>query len=73
MSNAWNQTRRMKRLDVRPMKTLEYNEWWVKRINDNIPELSHENNQPIEEHLRVVPSELEIIKLRKGKVKAEKI
>ncbi|MBA0880848.1 hypothetical protein Goshw_005253 [Gossypium schwendimanii] len=44
------------------MKTLEYNEWWVKRINDNIPELSHENNQPIEEHLRVVPSELEIIK-----------
>ncbi|MBA0730154.1 hypothetical protein Golax_004535 [Gossypium laxum] len=43
------------------MTTLEYNEWWVRRINDNIPELSHENSQSIEEHLRVVPSELEII------------
>ncbi|MFQ6622336.1 hypothetical protein Gotur_001454 [Gossypium turneri] len=34
----------------------------VKRINDNIVEPSHENSQSIEEHLRVVPSELEIIK-----------
>ncbi|MBA0753923.1 hypothetical protein Gogos_019890, partial [Gossypium gossypioides] len=40
MSNAWNQTRRMKRLAVGPMTTPEYNEWWVKRINDNIPKLS---------------------------------
>ncbi|MBA0755269.1 hypothetical protein Gogos_020055 [Gossypium gossypioides] len=62
MSNAWNQTCRMKRLVVGPMTTLEYNEWWVRRINDNIPEPSHENNQSIEEHLRVVPSELKIIK-----------
>ncbi|MBA0636985.1 hypothetical protein Godav_025607 [Gossypium davidsonii] len=62
MSNAWNQTRRMKRLAVGPMKTPEYNEWWVRRINDNIPEPSHENRQSIEEHLQVIPSELEIIK-----------
>ncbi|MBA0673459.1 hypothetical protein Goklo_000103 [Gossypium klotzschianum] len=33
-----------------------------KRINDNIPEPNHENNQSIKEHLQVVPSELEIIK-----------
>ncbi|MBA0671820.1 hypothetical protein Goklo_028951 [Gossypium klotzschianum] len=52
----------MKRLAVGPMINLEYNEWWVRRINDNIPEPSHENSQSIEEHLRVVPSELEIIK-----------
>ncbi|MBA0672221.1 hypothetical protein Goklo_024834 [Gossypium klotzschianum] len=43
MSNAWNQTRRMKRLFVGPMTTPEYNECWVKRINDNIHEPSHEN------------------------------
>ncbi|MBA0731293.1 hypothetical protein Golax_022947 [Gossypium laxum] len=62
MTNAWNQTQQMKRLAVGPMKTPEHNEWWVRRINDNIPELSHGNIQSIEEHFRVVPSELEIIK-----------
>ncbi|MBA0656127.1 hypothetical protein Goklo_008518 [Gossypium klotzschianum] len=62
MSNAWNQTRRIKRLAVVPMTTPEYNEWWVRRINDNISEPSHKNSQMIEKHLRVAPSELEIIK-----------
>ncbi|KAL1064082.1 hypothetical protein V6Z11_D13G187500 [Gossypium hirsutum] len=62
MANAWNQTRQMKRLAVGPMTTSEYNEWCVRRINDNIPRPSPENSQSIEEHLRVVPSELEIIK-----------
>ncbi|MBA0755866.1 hypothetical protein Gogos_021719 [Gossypium gossypioides] len=52
----------MKRLVVGPMMTPEYNEWLVRKINDNIPEPSHENSQSIEEHLRVFPSELEIIK-----------
>ncbi|MFQ6653356.1 hypothetical protein Gotur_024794 [Gossypium turneri] len=60
--SAWNQTRRMKRLAVGPMTTPEYSEWWIKRINDNIPGPSLENSQSIEEHLRVIPSELEIIK-----------
>ncbi|MBA0730316.1 hypothetical protein Golax_025886 [Gossypium laxum] len=44
------------------MTTPEYIEWWVRRINDNIPEPSHVSSQSIEEHLRAVPSELEIIK-----------
>ncbi|MBA0645836.1 hypothetical protein Goklo_013877 [Gossypium klotzschianum] len=44
------------------MTTPEYNEWWVRRINDNIPEASQENSQSIEEHLRVILSELEIIR-----------
>ncbi|MBA0635287.1 hypothetical protein Godav_029096, partial [Gossypium davidsonii] len=40
----------------------EYSCWWKRRINDNIPVLSQEDVRPIEEHLQVVPSELEIIK-----------
>ncbi|MBA0880491.1 hypothetical protein Goshw_002662 [Gossypium schwendimanii] len=52
----------MKGLAVGPMKTSECSEWWVKRINDNIPRPNTENSQSMEEHLRVVPTELEIIK-----------
>ncbi|MBA0881758.1 hypothetical protein Goshw_028129 [Gossypium schwendimanii] len=52
----------MKGLVVGPMKTPEYSEWWVKKINNNVSGPSQENSQSIEEHLRVVPSELEIIK-----------
>ncbi|MBA0878851.1 hypothetical protein Goshw_013211, partial [Gossypium schwendimanii] len=52
----------MKRLAVGLMITLEYNEWWVRKINDNIPKISQENGQPIEEHLQVIPSELKIIR-----------
>ncbi|MFQ6669017.1 hypothetical protein Gotur_034434 [Gossypium turneri] len=55
-------THRMKRLVVGPMITPEYSKWWVKRINDNVPRPSQENSQSIGEHLRVIPSELEIIK-----------
>ncbi|MBA0671239.1 hypothetical protein Goklo_024497 [Gossypium klotzschianum] len=62
MTNAWNETSRMKSLAMGPMATHEYNKWWVKRINDNVPRPSSKNSQAIEEHLRVVPSELEIIK-----------
>ncbi|MBA0671951.1 hypothetical protein Goklo_007482 [Gossypium klotzschianum] len=52
----------MRRLAVGPMITFEYGEWWVRRINDNIPGPILENSQLIDEHFRVVPSELEIIK-----------
>ncbi|MBA0878849.1 hypothetical protein Goshw_013211, partial [Gossypium schwendimanii] len=34
----------------------------VRKINDNIPKISQENGQPIEEHLQVIPSELKIIR-----------
>ncbi|MFQ6664202.1 hypothetical protein Gotur_031385, partial [Gossypium turneri] len=44
------------------MTTPEYSWWREKRINDNIPVSSQEDVRPIEEHLQVVPSELEIIK-----------
>ncbi|MBA0738314.1 hypothetical protein Gogos_011693 [Gossypium gossypioides] len=52
----------MKILAVNPMTTPEYKWWWKRRINDNIPVSSQEDARPIEEHLQVVPSELEIIK-----------
>ncbi|MFQ6671091.1 hypothetical protein Gotur_035741, partial [Gossypium turneri] len=44
------------------MTTPEYNEWWGRRINDTIPKVSQESRQSIEEHLQVIPSELEIIR-----------
>ncbi|MBA0755317.1 hypothetical protein Gogos_021985 [Gossypium gossypioides] len=40
MSNAWNQTRRMKILAVGPMTNPKNNKWWVRRINDNTPKPS---------------------------------
>ncbi|MBA0880038.1 hypothetical protein Goshw_017871 [Gossypium schwendimanii] len=52
----------MKRFTVGATITPKYHGWRSKRINDNILEPNHKNNQSIEEHLRVVPSELEIIK-----------
>ncbi|KAL1155590.1 hypothetical protein V6Z11_A08G035300 [Gossypium hirsutum] len=62
ISNVWNQTRRMKKFTAGPMTTPEYEWWWGRRVNDNIPRQNQGNTQPIEEHLRVIPSELEIIK-----------
>ncbi|MBA0756148.1 hypothetical protein Gogos_021796 [Gossypium gossypioides] len=54
MSNAWNQTRRMKRLAVGLTTTPEYIEWWGKRINDDISGPSQGDSQPTKKHLRVV-------------------
>ncbi|MFQ6659227.1 hypothetical protein Gotur_028207, partial [Gossypium turneri] len=75
MANAWNQTRRIKRLAVGPMATPEYDEWWVKRINDNISEPKKKIEQMEEEkvnlRLDVDVQKLEADKLRKGKKKAE--
>ncbi|XP_016752357.2 tropomyosin-like [Gossypium hirsutum] len=52
----------MKRLAVSSMVTPEYNGWFRKRDNDNIPKPSLEDTRPMEEQLQVAPSELEIIK-----------
>ncbi|MBA0678252.1 hypothetical protein Goari_019609, partial [Gossypium aridum] len=62
ISNAWNQTHKMKRFASNPITTTEYDWWWGKRVNDNIPVSSEENTRPMEEHLQVIPFELEIIK-----------
>ncbi|MBA0739031.1 hypothetical protein Gogos_012331 [Gossypium gossypioides] len=44
------------------MTTSEYDWWWGKKVNDNIPVLSQEITRPIEKYLQVISSELEIIK-----------
>ncbi|MBA0786777.1 hypothetical protein Gotri_025873 [Gossypium trilobum] len=62
MSNTWKQIHLMKRIIVEAMTTPEYYGWRSKRINDNIPRPREERVRSIDEHLRVVPSELEIIK-----------
>ncbi|MBA0767183.1 hypothetical protein Gotri_016116, partial [Gossypium trilobum] len=67
----------MKRLAAGPMTTLEYNEWWVRRINENIPEQKLENKiEQMEEEkmnlrLDIDVQKLEAETLRKGKNKAE--
>ncbi|KAH1055939.1 hypothetical protein J1N35_034004 [Gossypium stocksii] len=62
ISNAWNQTCRMKRMDGCLITTLKYNGWLNKRINDNIPKPCLESARSMEEYLQVVSSELDIIK-----------
>ncbi|KAA3483832.1 golgin subfamily A member 5-like [Gossypium australe] len=62
ISDAWTQTRKMKRLAIRPMITPEYDRWWAKRVNDNVPRPTQANARPVKEQLQVIPSELEIIK-----------
>ncbi|MBA0749731.1 hypothetical protein Gogos_003627, partial [Gossypium gossypioides] len=52
----------MKRFFANPMMTPEYGWWWGKRVNDNIPSASQKSTRPIEEHLQVIPSKLEIVK-----------
>ncbi|KAK5843517.1 hypothetical protein PVK06_005974 [Gossypium arboreum] len=52
----------MKRLAAGSMVTPEYDGWFKKRVNDNVPKPSLENTRPVEEQLQVTPSELEIIK-----------
>ncbi|XP_012481075.1 uncharacterized protein LOC105795972 [Gossypium raimondii] len=62
MTNAWKQTRRLKRLAVGPSTTPEYIEWLNRMINDNIPVPGQGDSQFVEKHVHMVPSELEIIK-----------
>ncbi|KAG8474169.1 hypothetical protein CXB51_033590 [Gossypium anomalum] len=62
LSDAWRQIHWMKRLTVGSTVTPEYNGWFRKRVNDNIPRPSLKSARPMEEQLQVVPSELEIIK-----------
>ncbi|MBA0819870.1 hypothetical protein Gohar_019592 [Gossypium harknessii] len=62
MSNAWNQTRRMKILAVGPSITPEYSQWHNQRVNDNISVSNPKTTRSLEEHLQVLLSEIEIIK-----------
>ncbi|MBA0820165.1 hypothetical protein Gohar_021682, partial [Gossypium harknessii] len=52
MSNACNQTRRMKRFVVGLITTPQYYGWWSKRVNDNIPGSSQKGVRSMEEVLK---------------------
>ncbi|MBA0610892.1 hypothetical protein Godav_011652 [Gossypium davidsonii] len=52
----------MNRLAVGSTMTPEYIEWWGRRINDNIARPNQGDSQLTGKHLRVVPSDLEIIR-----------
>ncbi|MBA0878855.1 hypothetical protein Goshw_015572 [Gossypium schwendimanii] len=54
------------------MVTSEYNEWWSKRVNDNILRSRKEDVRSIEEYLQVV-SYVDIQKLETEKWRKEKI
>ncbi|MFQ6626435.1 hypothetical protein Gotur_005308 [Gossypium turneri] len=81
MSNAWNQTRRMKRLVVGSRTTPKYIEWWGRRINNNIlgPNQGNKLEKKIEQmeeekmylRLDMDVQKLKTEKLRKGKNKVE--
>ncbi|XP_052484868.1 uncharacterized protein LOC128039964 [Gossypium raimondii] len=62
MTNAWRQTRRLKRLAVGPLVTPEYISWIGRRVNDNIPIPGRGDSQLVGKHVHMVPSELEIMK-----------
>ncbi|XP_016721844.1 uncharacterized protein [Gossypium hirsutum] len=59
---AWKKICCVKILNKGLTTTLEYKGWFSKRINDNIPRPSLGAARSMEENLRVIPSELEVIK-----------
>ncbi|MBA0881669.1 hypothetical protein Goshw_012514 [Gossypium schwendimanii] len=52
----------MKILAMGPSMTPEYRQWRDQKTNDNVPKSNPETARSLEEHLQVIPSELEIIK-----------
>ncbi|XP_040937983.1 uncharacterized protein [Gossypium hirsutum] len=62
ISEAWKKVCCVKILTEGPTTTLECKGWFSKRINDNIPRPSLGAARSMEESLRVIPSELEVIK-----------
>ncbi|MFQ6668129.1 hypothetical protein Gotur_033894, partial [Gossypium turneri] len=67
MANAWNQTRRMKRLVVGPMTTSEYSEWNAE-LEKKIERMEEEK---VNLKLDIDVQKLETEGLRKGKRKVE--
>ncbi|XP_017644256.1 uncharacterized protein LOC108484883 [Gossypium arboreum] len=62
IAEAWKKVCYVKILTKGSMITLEYKGWFGKRVNDNILRPSLEAARSMEENLRVIPSELEVIK-----------
>ncbi|KAK9000012.1 hypothetical protein V6N11_082148 [Hibiscus sabdariffa] len=59
---SWNRACRIRVFSEEPRFTSEYLYWRVRRVNDNIPLPSSGVPLSVEEHLRVIPTEVEILK-----------
>ncbi|KAG8482795.1 hypothetical protein CXB51_024403 [Gossypium anomalum] len=62
ISEAWKKPFCMKILTEGSTSTLEYKGWFSRRVNDNIPRLIFGVARSLEESLRVIPSEVEVMK-----------
>ncbi|KAG8472097.1 hypothetical protein CXB51_036960 [Gossypium anomalum] len=62
LARIWGASRYAPLLVLRQYQSRQFIPVTQGRVNDNIPKPDQWSTQPIEEHLRVVPSELEIIK-----------
>ncbi|XP_052874590.1 uncharacterized protein LOC128280478 [Gossypium arboreum] len=62
ISEAWKKPFCMKILTEGSTSTPEYKGWFMKRFNDNIPSPILGEARLLEENLRVIPSELEVVK-----------
>ncbi|KAL1156500.1 hypothetical protein V6Z11_A08G096200 [Gossypium hirsutum] len=62
ISEAWKKPFCMKTLTEGSTSTLEYKGWFSKRVNDNVPRPILGIARSLEESLRVIPLELEVMK-----------
>ncbi|KAG8478304.1 hypothetical protein CXB51_028033 [Gossypium anomalum] len=62
ISEAWKKPFCMKILTEGSTSTLEYKGWFSRRVNDNVPRPILGVARSLEESLRVIPSELEVMK-----------
>ncbi|XP_039036967.1 uncharacterized protein LOC120174058 [Hibiscus syriacus] len=62
VDEVWKWIHRVNLFTFSQKLSQEYEQWRVSRVNDNIPMVNFENVQPIKEHLRIIPSSLELSK-----------
>ncbi|KAL4272652.1 hypothetical protein GQ457_13G018660 [Hibiscus cannabinus] len=61
IQKAWTQPQRVETEKARPMFTIDYEAWRTRRGFDNIPLPDQKNVLSFEEHLKVVPTEVEVM------------
>ncbi|KAL4303321.1 hypothetical protein GQ457_10G009260 [Hibiscus cannabinus] len=62
IQKAWTQPRRVETEKARPMFTIDYEAWRTRHGFDNIPLPDQKNVLSFEEHLKVVPTEVEVVR-----------
>ena len=62
IAKAWKYPLKMEPFDEKPRVTPEYRRWRNRRIDDEVPIRDSEVSIPLEEQLRVNPSDMEIVR-----------